>query len=32
MIESLVAPFFANVKAFSNNQPLQSIVDTAAGY
>ncbi|RLQ20719.1 hypothetical protein DWB85_16450 [Seongchinamella sediminis] len=32
MIERLMAPFFANVKAFSNNQPLQNVVDTTAGY
>jgi phosphoglycerate dehydrogenase-like enzyme len=32
MIERLMAPFFANVKAFSNDQPLEGVVDTAAGY
>lgn len=32
MVERLMAPFFANVMAFSNNQPLQGVVDTAAGY
>lgn len=32
IIERLMAPFFANVIAFSNDQPMQGIVDTAAGY
>lgn len=32
MIERLLAPFFANVLALSGNQPLQGLVDTAAGY
>ena len=32
MVERLMAPFFANVMAFSNDQPLQGVVDTAAGY
>ena len=32
MVERLLAPFFANVVAFSNDQPLQGVVDTAAGY
>ena len=32
MVERLTAPFLANVLAFSNNQPLQGIVDSAAGY
>ena len=31
-IERLLAPFFANVIAFSNDQPLEGVVDTAAGY
>jgi len=32
MMERLMAPFLANLKAFSNNQPLEGLVDTAAGY
>ncbi|MCB1700884.1 MAG: hypothetical protein H6985_08730 [Pseudomonadales bacterium] len=32
MIERLMEPFFANVTAFANNQPLQGVVDTVAGY
>lgn len=30
--EHLMAPFFADVMAFSNGQPLQGVVDTAACY
>ncbi|MCB1677742.1 MAG: hypothetical protein KDI16_03570 [Halioglobus sp.] len=32
MVKRLMAPFFANVIAFSNDQPLQGVVDTTAGY
>jgi phosphoglycerate dehydrogenase-like enzyme len=32
MVERLLAPFFANVVAFANDQPLQGVVDTTAGY
>lgn len=32
MIERLMAPFVANVSAFSSGKPMQGIVDTAAGY
>lgn len=32
MVERLMAPFFANVMAFSTDLPLQGVVDTAAGY
>lgn len=32
MVERLMAPFLANVMAFSNDQPLQGVVDTSAGY
>ena len=32
MLERLMAPFLANVIAFSKDQPLQGVVDTAAGY
>lgn len=32
IMERLMAPFFANVIAFANDQPLQGVVDTTAGY
>ena len=32
ILERLMAPFFANVLAFAKDQPLQGVVDTAAGY
>ena len=32
VLERLLAPFLANVKAFSCNQPLQGVVDVTAGY
>lgn len=32
MVERMMTQFFSNVMAFSNDQPLQGVVDTAAGY
>ena len=32
MIDRLMAPFVANVRAFSSNKPMHGIVDIAAGY
>ena len=32
MMEQIIAPFFANVIAFSDDQPLQGVVATTAGY
>ena len=32
MTERLLAPFIANVQAFSRGEPLQGLVDKTAGY